>query len=447
MTAYPRCALLACASIVATWSNLGIAAPATVDPAATAPFNIDLPTALRLAQADNIDVQLARERINEARANHASAVEKFLPWVTVGASYRRHEGRTQAVDGTLLDVDKQSASIGPTVTAQIDLGDAWFSTLAARQTITAADAALHAQQQQATFKAASGYFELLKAKALVDASRDALTTSQTYEQQLQAGFNAGVIFKGDWLRVQTQTQRYQSAVLQAQQQQRLASAQLAETLHLDPTVELAPQDSDLLPIALMHAESTQAALVQQALEGRAELQQNQAQVQAARAENKGALYGPLIPSLGVQAFVGQFGGGPDRASGNFAGSRDYYLGLNWRFGPGGLFDFGRGRASRSKVHSAELSLEKATDTVKREVVEAQARVAVSTQLLSASSNSLAAATETLRLTRDRKQLGVGLVLEDIQAQQELLRARVDYLNAITDHNKAQYQLSEALGSL
>jgi outer membrane protein TolC len=432
---------------IGSWCATSPAAQAPSPAAsASAPFNIDLPTALRLAHADNIDVQLARERINEARANHASAVEKFLPWVTVGASYRRHEGRTQAVDGTLLDVDKQSASIGPTLTAQIDFGDAWFSTLAAKQTVTAADAALQAQQQQATFKAASGYFELLKAKALVDAARESLTTSEAYEQQLQAGFNAGVIFKGDWLRVQTQTQRYQSAVLQAQQQQRLASAQLAQILHLDPTVELAPQDGDLLPIALMHADS-QTTLVQQALEGRAELRQSQAQLQAARTENKGALYGPLFPSLGVQAFVGEFGGGPDRAGGNFAGSRDYYLGLNWRFGPGGLFDFGRGRATRSKVRSAELSLEKATDTVKREVVEAQAKVAASMQVLTASSNSLAAATETLRLTRDRKQLGVGIVLEDIQAQQELLRAREDYLNAITDHNKAQYQLSEALGSL
>ena len=37
---------------------------------------------------------------------------------------------------------------------------------------------------------------------------------------------------------------------------------------------------------------------------------------------------------------------------------------------------------------------------------------------------MSSAEETLRLTRHRKELGVGVVLEDIQAQQELLKARL-----------------------
>jgi outer membrane protein TolC len=61
--------------------------------------------------------------------------------------------------------------------------------------------------------------------------------------------------------------------------------------------------------------------------------------------------------------------------------------------------------------------------------------------------SLTAATETLRLTRERKQLGVGAVLEDVQAQQELARARADYVSTIADFNKAQYELSKSLGTL
>ena len=60
--------------------------------------------------------------------------------------------------------------------------------------------------------------------------------------------------------------------------------------------------------------------------------------------------------------------------------------------------------------------------------------------------NLATASETLRLTRERKQFGVGAVLEDIQAQQELTRARSDYLNAVAEFDKAQYSLLKALGS-
>jgi len=53
----------------------------------------------------------------------------------------------------------------------------------------------------------------------------------------------------------------------------------------------------------------------------------------------------------------------------------------------------------------------------------------------------------LRLTQERKQFGVGAVLEDIQAQQDLTRARSDYLSAVAEYNKAQYSLERAVGSI
>jgi hypothetical protein len=40
---------------------------------------------------------------------------------------------------------------------------------------------------------------------------------------------------------------------------------------------------------------------------------------------------------------------------------------------------------------------------------------------------------------------VGIVLETVLAEQELTRARTDYLNAVTAHNAAQYWLLKAMG--
>ena len=60
---------------------------------------------------------------------------------------------------------------------------------------------------------------------------------------------------------------------------------------------------------------------------------------------------------------------------------------------------------------------------------------------------LSAAEEGLRLTQLRKEFAVGIVLENIQAEQDLTRARFDYLKAIADFNSAQYVLSRAIGNL
>src|ERR1051325_8846416 len=110
-------------------------------------FPIDLPTTLRLANAQNLDIQIARERLNEARANHESAVEQFLPWIAPGAVYRRHEDRIQAVDGTILDVDKQSYTVGGALTAQMDLGEAIYRSLTAQKIVHPADTGLESQRQ------------------------------------------------------------------------------------------------------------------------------------------------------------------------------------------------------------------------------------------------------------------------------------------------------------
>jgi len=60
---------------------------------------------------------------------------------------------------------------------------------------------------------------------------------------------------------------------------------------------------------------------------------------------------------------------------------------------------------------------------------------------------LADAEEALRLGQERKEFGVGVVLETIQAEQDLSRVRNDYLNIVTDYNKTQYSLLRALGRL
>ena len=139
-------------------------APPPKEVASTDANVIDLPTVLRLAHAQNLDIKLAQESLNEAKANRDSATWAFFPWISPGAAYRRHEGRIQAVDGTMFDTTKQSYTVGGTITAQVDVGDALYKRLAAKQLFNAADEELEAQRQEAAMIAAQDYFELAKTK-------------------------------------------------------------------------------------------------------------------------------------------------------------------------------------------------------------------------------------------------------------------------------------------
>jgi len=410
-------------------------------------YPIDLPTTLQLASAQNLDIQIARQKLAEAKANHESAVAQFFPWLSPGVAYRRHDNRIQDVAGNMLDADKQAYAVGGALTAQLDLGDALYKSLVAKQLVTVAGLALESQRQDSSLAAVQAYYDLAKAKALVEVVQEALSISSDYQRQLHQAVDLGIAFKGDELRVQTQTERYELALRQAREQQRVAAARLAQALHLDPSVDLAPADADLVPLTLVGTNVPLDSLMQQALQWRPELKQSQGLVTAARDARKGAVYGPLIPSLGAQAFGGGLGGGKNGSLGNFGDSEDYLVGLGWRIGPGGLFDASRLHASNARLEAARLTRAKVQDEIARQVVESHVRAQSLQDQIATTKQNLATAAETLRLTRQRKQFGVGAVLEDIQAQQELARARSDHLSAVAELNKAQFALTKAIGGL
>jgi outer membrane protein TolC len=440
--------------IVSFLLNASLTVAATAEPVAAAAdstYPIDLATALRLAGAQNLDVQLARNAVDEAHANYASAVERFLPALVPSASYLDHKGRDQRVEGPLLDVSKHSDTTGAYLTAQIPVGDAIFTALQAHQLVAAADAGATAQERDSGVAAAQQYFDLVSARALVDVVSQALSISQSYEQQLNEAVRIGIVFKGDAFRVQTRTQRLQLDLTRAQERQRLAAARLAQTLHLEPLVELIPAEREPAPLALADLNASPRDLIRTALENRPELARSTALIGAAEQSRRGAIYGPLIPTIGGQAFAGEFNGGGDvkvnGVTANGGGPRqDYGVGLSWRIGPGGLFDWGRIRASGARLTAAQLSDEKLRDRIGNEVVDGYTQVQSLFEQLRVARLNISAAEETLRLTRNRKQLGVGVVLEDIQAQQELLQARSDLVTIVTQLNQQQYALLRSVGA-
>ena len=424
-----------------------VPAASTNGVAATNVLAIDLPAALQLAGARSLDIQIARQKLAEAKANRESSVWQFFPSVSPGFGYRRHDNLIQNVQGEIIDVHKDSYTVGPVIAAQVDLGDAIYKNLASRQLVKAAEFGVESQRQESILAAALGYFDLAKAQAAVGVAEEALRISQDYAEQVRRAVAAGVAFKGDALRAQVQREKNQLTLRQAEEQRGRAAARLVQTLHLERGVGLAALEDELAPLPLVATNSTLDALVVQAFSTRPELAQSRFVAGAAREAKKGAVYGPLIPSVGAQVFAGGLGGGSRTSSDQFGESEDYQFTLGWRIGPGGLFDRGRIHAAEARLKIADLSGQKLADEVTRQVTESFTRWQSLTDQISTARRAVEAAAETLRLTQQRKEFAVGVVLENIQAEQELTRARLDYLNAIAEFNKAQYALRRAIGGV
>lgn len=411
------------------------------------PAPIDLPTALRLAGAKSLDVELAREKVAEARSVESAARARFLPWVVPSVVVRRHENNIQAVNGPILDANKQSLSAGVALNAQVDLGEAYFQQLAAKQAVRAQEATLAGRQRDTLLRVAAAYFELTRARAAVAAAEEAASVVRRHADQMAAAGDAGLAFAGDVARVRGARERAELALERARVEQRVAAARLAELLRLDPAVDLTPAEADVAPLALVAPGTELGLLLSGAIAKRPEMDEAAARLEMARAARRGASVGPLIPTLGAQASFGGLGGGPAGSTlgRDFDSSTDYALGLSWRVGPGGLLDRNRQRETAARERQGELEREKVRDLIRRQVVEQHARWRSLAAQVGLARQALEAADQTARLSRQRRETGVSLVLEDLQAEEELARARRDFVATVAEFNLSQYALRHAAG--
>src|SRR5205807_9044951 len=111
------------------------------------PLPINLPTALRLAGVQPIDIGLASERIRLAAAQLERAQVLWLPTVYLGTDYFRHDGQIQDVEGKVFGTSKSPFMVGAGPYAVFAVTDAVFDALGARSTVRApwgaADAAMN----------------------------------------------------------------------------------------------------------------------------------------------------------------------------------------------------------------------------------------------------------------------------------------------------------------
>ncbi len=408
------------------------------------PAFVDWPTVMRLAGAKNEEVALARMQHQRALLDCDQAWQRFWPSLTIGSQFRNHEGRLQDVVGNVFDVRKEQYTVGAGVQVDWVPGDMYYGALVVKQKALVAEHALEKARLEVLRSAAGQYFDLLAAEAAVDVWREDLLVMERYSNQLGNAVQVGTAFRSDLLKVETQQARLQLQLKRAQEQLGMAAARLAETLRLPPEAQLRPAKSDLIPMRVINS-SAIGDLVSKAQLSRPEIKAMQARNEGLRREEERVRIGPRIPTLQAGYTAGGLGGGRNGSSGNFGEQQDFFVGLGWKIGPGGLFDSARQKAAATSRESGVLEMQRAKASVGRDVVEAALRSQSNEDQIQISERAVKAAEEMSSLATERQASQVGVVLEFVLAREDLARARLDRVRAVTEFNKAQQDLRCALG--
>ena len=426
---------------------------------------IDLPTALALTNARPIDVITAAERVKVAAAQLEQARALWLPSVTVGFDYNRHDGKLQNVDGSVIDADRQSwmfgAGSGIGNAAIINVNDAIFGPLIARQTIRAREADFQSAQNDSLVAVTDAYFNVQQARGDLAGAAEAARRMADLVQRTKK-LAPGLVADLEAVRTEAELLRRRQLEQLARERWRVTSAELVRLLRLDPATQVDPIEPPNLHVDLIDTARGLDELIPIALTARPELASRQAQVQATLTMLRQEKLRPLVPSILLRGWstpvagtlaAGVFGGGNGISSST--GLRgDIDLQLLWQFDNLGFGNRARTHQREAERRLAIAELFQIQDRIAAEVAQAFARSQEAARRMELAEQGVKLAVESAdknlaALGQIRRVGEVNQLLvrpqEVLAAMQTLAQAYTDYYAAVGDSNRAQFQLYRAVG--
>jgi outer membrane protein TolC len=424
------------------------AMPLAAQPAAQTgkALEIDLATAIRLADERNLDVAIYLARVEAADARLTQARLAAVPSIRVGATEDRHDGPIQETGGNVLDVERISRFSGVTAGVGIDIADAIFLPLVARQNRAAVMAASTANRQQVLMQVAVAYVRLVQAHTEVGVVERALARATDLAALTADYAESGEGLPSDAEMAAVQPVLWQQRRAAAEERVAAQNAELAKLLHLEADVELDPVETEPPSIDIFTGAENVADLVADAQSGRPESEQADALLAAAEGDLSAQRYGWFVPSVSLSFSSGDFGGAPGSSVPSMDNRQDRSLMLYWQFEGLGFGQHARVEEKRAQLQELALQRDKLRDAIAAEVRESHARVVSLKTQVELADTVVAHAQRAYELNRTRIFDQQGLPLEALAAMQQLANAELGALEARAGLAVAQLRLHTVLGN-
>ncbi|MFN2533334.1 MAG: TolC family protein [Pyrinomonadaceae bacterium] len=412
----------------------------------TAPAQLTLAEAIRLALANNLATLLAQEQRREAGGIVQQARSALLPNLS-GIAYQASVTENLAAlgfqPGTFPGISR--TFIGPfnNFDARLQLVQNILDLSAIRnyQSSRASVRAAEFQQQLARERVAEAaaltYLEALRSERNIAAAQANFDLATTLFQLAQDQRNAGVATGVDVVRAETRLAQERVALSQARTESEEAHLNLQRVIGVPLGSPLILSDALRFTMEVLPTDDTAIA---QALTNRAEVSIAQAEVDVTNLERK-AVRDELLPSL---QFVGDYGVSGITPTNSALPTRRVAVQLNVPVFNGGLTQ-GRLTVATGRQHEAELQLNSVRGQVEEDVRLALSALRTTVERVRAADEALALAQRELEMARDRFRAGVADNLEVVTAQASLANARAAQIEALAVYNAARLNLSAAVG--
>jgi len=392
--------------------------------------SLTLEEAIRVALANNREILVAKEKIEEAKQRIKEAKAGYFPTINLGSTYT-HLNEAPSETGKADNYLSEFSINQPLYTSgrlsyankQVDLG------------YQKAQEDLKNTQSKITFEVKKAFYAVLLAQENVEVTEKALDQAKRHLDVVEDFFKVGVVSRFDLLRTRVEAANLKPDLIQARNNLRLSQESLANLLSF-PSASLEMEgELSFEPRRITLEETIDKALKERSDLKSLKLQKETSEValQLAEVQNK--------PNL---ALVGNY------QYQNPSGGEDEW-GEEWNLNlvlsiP--LFDGWVNRARvaqrRSQVKQINLSLEQLEAGIDLEIKKAFWDLEASEERIYAQKKNIEQAEEALSIAEVRYKSGAITNLEVLDAQLALTKVRLGYLQALYDHNVAMAELEKAM---
>ena len=435
---------------------------------------VDLACVLRLAGVENPEILIARQRVAGAEALRMFYYAQVLPNLNAGLSYDAHTGPLQQSSGNILKVNRNALYLGlganavaagtvgiPGVQYIVNLSDGFFNALAIRQNVRARQFESLAVRNQIFLRVCLAYMNLLRAEGTRAIAAQNREEAHEIARLTAVYARTGAGNQADADRAAAELSRRNDAVVQAEGDMLVRSAQLAQLINVPPSVQLHAIDGWVVPTPIVPDPIPLGELLIIAMNQRPELAARRAEIREAILQMRNQQLLPFSPTIIAGYSAGTFGGGSNLVASpggfqgfseprfnSFAPRDDIDVLMFWTAQNIGVGNIARIRERRVNERITELELVRELNRVRNEVATAYAGTHARYAQIGIAIRGVEAGKRSFQEDMGRIRKGgprLGLPIELLDSFRLLAEARLAYLDSIVDYDKAQFALYVALG--
>jgi outer membrane protein TolC len=405
------------------------------------PLALSFESAIERGLNYNLGLLLSDKATDQARAARLQQLSELLPQATASARETAQTTNLRALGISFADLPKTigvaNTDIRASVSAPLVDLHARSRLRAAAATVTAAEWDYRDARETVVLAIASAYLQTISAESAVASTQADLQSAQELSRVANARVEAGTSPALDGLRARVEMQTREQAVTQAQNvldKQRLALLRILG-LPLGQPMAITSR----LPYKPLPDLGIDEAL-ERALAARADYKSADAQVHAAELTVQAAER-QRLPTVTLSGDYGALGTTPSNVLPTWSATAVVRA---------SIFDGGR---IRSDVQQAVATLgqrqaerEDLRAGVEQQVRDALLDVRAAAQQVDVATSTIDYARQALVHAQQRFEVGFASNLEVIQAQEALVAANTEYINALYAHNIAKLTLARAMGS-